>query len=93
MIFLYVISNITYMKSNNAKKLGEHIRKLRLKNGESLNSFVLKNSSITPATWSRIENAKTDVKFSTLVEIARNFKMTLSELLKDVDIDYEEKDI
>ena len=42
----------------------------------------------TTATWSRVENGKTDVKFSSLIKIASMFNITVDELLKDLDFDY-----
>jgi len=73
---------------NNLNKLGLRIRNLRLNQSKSLNALVLGREDITTATWSRIENGKVNVKFSTLIEVASVLGITLDELLKDVDFSY-----
>ena len=73
---------------NNLNKLGLRIRNLRLNKSKSLNALVLGREDITTATWSRIENGKVNVKFSTLIEVASVLGITLDELLKDVDFSY-----
>ena len=68
--------------------LGLRVKSYREKTGESLNSFVLKRGGITTATWSRIENGKFDVKFSTLIKVASLLGIKIEELLKDLPLDY-----
>ena len=77
-----------YANKKNAIKLGNRIKQLRLKSKESLNCFVMNKGGTTTATWSRVENGKTDVKFSSLIKIASMFNITVDELLKDLDFDY-----
>ena len=91
MNFIDYTSNITFMQQrfqNNLNKLGLRIRNLRLNQSKSLNALVLGREDITTATWSRIENGKVNVKFSTLIEVASVLGITLDELLKDVDFSY-----
>ena len=67
----------------------------------TLNKFALNDSTLTPATVSRIENglvnfkfvtliklANVDFKFTTLIKIANALNITPSELLKDIDFKY-----
>ena len=50
--------------------------------------FVFSKGNVTSATWSRVENALVDVKFSTLIQISAMLEVKLDELLKDIDFDY-----
>ena len=72
----------------NLIKLGKRVKELRLQTKESLNCFVLKRGGLTTATWSRIENGKFDLKFSTLIKISALLGITVCELLKDIPINY-----
>lgn len=63
---------------------GEFIRKKREILGISLNKFALDNS-IEPATLSRIETQKQDIKLSVLANIASGFNMTVSQLSKEYE--------
>lgn len=74
--------------AENAFKLGERVKNLRKKTSLSLNSFVMKNSGITTATWSRLGNGKNDIKFSSLLRVAAALNLTVSELLQDIPFDY-----
>lgn len=76
------------IKSENLKKLARRIKKLRLEKSESLNKFVFSRGNVTSATWSRVENALVDVKFSTLVQIASMLEIKIEDLLRDLDLDY-----
>lgn len=69
----------------NAIKLGKKIKEERCKMQLSLNSLAMNHANITPATWSRIENGKTDIKFSSLLKAATALNISVSELLKDID--------
>ncbi len=64
------------------------IKTLRLQKSKSLNKFVFSKGNVTSATWSRVENALVDVKFSTLIQISAMLEVKLDELLKDIDFDY-----
>ena len=91
MNFIIRLISIIHMRDidvKNAKLFGERIKELRDKENSSLNSFVLSRSSMTTATWSRVENAKTDVKLSTILKIASTFNITVAELLQNIDFDY-----
>lgn len=76
------------IKTRNLKLLGDKIKNLRTEKSKSLNSFVFNRAGTTSATWSRIENGKVDVKFSTLIKIAAMLDIKIDELLKDVIFDY-----
>jgi len=76
------------IKSENLKKLAKRIKELRLKKSKSLNKFVFSKGNVTSATWSRVENALVDVKFSTLVQISSMLEIRLDELFKNLDLDY-----
>lgn len=76
------------LKSQNLEKLAHRIKKLRLEKSKSLNKFVFSRGNVTSATWSRVENALVDVKFSTLVQICAMLEIKIEDLLKDLDLDY-----
>ncbi len=75
-------------KTKNLEKLAMRIKTLRLQKSKSLNKFVFSKGNVTSATWSRVENALVDVKFSTLIQISAMLEVKLDELLKDIDFDY-----
>ena len=75
-------------KSKNLEKLAIRIKTLRLQKSRSLNKFVFSKGNVTSATWSRVENALVDVKFSTLIQISAMLEIKIEELLKDIDFDY-----
>ena len=77
-----------HVNKENLIELGKRVKKLREQTKESLNSFVLNRGGLTTATWSRIENGKFDIKFSTLIKVATLLDITVSELLKDIPINY-----
>ena len=72
----------------NLKILAKRIKSLREKQSKSLNKFVFEKGGITSATWSRIENAKVDLKFTTLVKVAAMLDIKVDELLFDLNFDY-----
>lgn len=72
----------------NLIKFGKRIRELRQKTGLSLNGFAFSHGLVTSATWSRIENAQVDLKFSTLLKVAHMLGISVDYLLKDIDFDY-----
>ena len=75
-------------KTKNLEKLAMRIKTLRLQKSKSLNKFVFSKGNVTSATWSRVENALVDVKFSTLIQFSAMLEVKLDELLKDIDFDY-----
>lgn len=75
-------------KTKNLEKLAIRIKTLRLQKSKSLNKFVFSKGNVTSATWSRVENALVDVKFSTLIQISAMLEVKIDELLKDIDFDY-----
>ena len=92
MIFLNNNITITYMqqfKKNNLIVLAQRIKTLRLQRSESLNKFCFTQGDVTSATWSRIENALVDPKFTTLIEVCAMLDINLSELFKDLPVKYE----
>lgn len=72
----------------NLKILAEKIKSLRKERSKSLNRFVFERGGITSATWSRIENAKVDLKFTTLVKVAAMLNIKVEELFSKLDLDY-----
>ncbi len=69
----------------NAIKLGKAIKAMREQMHLSLNSLTMNHAAITPATWSRIENGKTDIKFSSLLKVSAALNLPVNELLKGID--------
>lgn len=95
MIFLNNNITITYMqqsKKNNLLILANRIKKLRLEQSKSLNKFCFSRGDVTSATWSRIENALVDPKFSTLIEICNMLNITLADLFCEIPINYDKTD-
>ncbi|MFI3300836.1 MAG: helix-turn-helix transcriptional regulator [Candidatus Gastranaerophilales bacterium] len=76
------------LDEENLLKLSKKIKSLRMAKSKSLNKFVFDRGYLTTATWSRIENGKFDIKFSTLLRIARMLDLTVSELVSGVNFDY-----
>lgn len=76
------------VETENLRKLAKRIKELRTKQAKSLNSFVMQKGGLTTATWSRLENAKYDPKFITLVKAASMLGITIEELLKDLNLNY-----
>ena len=66
--------------------LGKFIKKKRLENNISLNSFAFEND-IDPAILSRIENLKQNVKLNILEKIAQGFKVTPAQFLTEFEND------
>ena len=66
--------------------LGKFIKKKRLKNNISLNSFALEND-ISPAILSRIENLKQIIKLNILEKIAQGFSTTPAQFLTEFEND------
>lgn len=60
--------------------LGERVKKLRLKKGQSLNIFCFEND-INKATLSNIETGKnTNPKLGVLIKISKGLDISLSKL-------------
>lgn len=76
------------LKSQNLKILAKRIKELRLQKSNSLNKFVFSKGNVTSATWSRVENALVDVKFSTLIQISAMLDIKIDELLKNLNFNY-----
>ena len=72
----------------NLNILGKRIKELRLEKEKSLNKFVMLRGGLTTASWSRLENGKFDAKFSTVVKAAAMLDITISDLLKDLPLNY-----
>lgn len=64
--------------------LRDYIKLKRIQLGFKLNDFAFSND-IEPATLSRLENKKFDLKYPVLEKIAKGFSMTPGEFL----IEYE----
>ncbi len=76
------------VESKNLKILGKRVKDLRIEKSKSLNEFVLSRGFLTTATWSRVENGLFDLKFSTLLKIAKMLDVDVAELLNGCDFDY-----
>lgn len=72
------------------KLFGNHVKTIREEKFASLNDFALNNSLLSSATVSRIENAKSDFKFSTFIKLANAMNTTPSELLKNFNFKFSE---
>jgi len=77
-------------KKENLEILAKRIKELRVQQSSSLNKFCFTKGNVTSATWSRIENALVDPKFTTLIEISRMLGITLEELFKNLKLNYKE---
>lgn len=69
-------------KQKIALQLGERLKKLRTERNLSLMDLALLAEIEKKQIW-RIENAKGDVKLSTLYIIAKALKVDVTDLLKD----------
>lgn len=77
------------IERKNLKILGKRVKDLRIEKSKSLNEFVLSRGFLTTATWSRVENGLFDLKFSTLLKIAKMLEVDVAELLNGCDFDYD----
>ena len=68
------------MQDIELKKLGNHIRKLRIERKISISALCYKNG-LEPSTISRIEKGLVEPKYLTLLNIAQAFNLTLAEFL------------
>lgn len=92
MLIEYYNTIITCMQQQDKKNLhilGQRVKKLRLKKNSSLNSFVMTRGGLTTASWSRLENGKFDLKFSTLIKAAAMLEIDVCELLSGLHFGYE----
>lgn len=78
------------LKKKNLVALAKRIKMLRLERSNSLNKFCFNSGNVTSATWSRIENALVDPKFTTLVEVCKMLNISLSELFDNLEVSYED---
>lgn len=93
MIYAYHTCNITYMQEEDKKLLtlfANHVKQTRLSKFKSLNDFALNHSILSTATVSRVENAKSDFKFSTFIKYANAVDISPAELLKNFNFKYQE---
>lgn len=77
------------VERKNLKILGKRVKDLRIEKSKSLNEFVLSRGFLTTATWSRVENGLFDLKFSTLLKIAKMLEVDVAELLNGCDFVYD----
>ena len=70
----------------NLKIFGKNIKKLRNAQSNSLNKFVFGSGLLTTATWSRIENGNVDLKFSTLLRIAKMLNLPPEKLFENIKL-------
>ena len=71
---------IAYMQQYELIQLGERIKALRLKKGLTISAMCYRNA-LEPSTISRVEAGIVDVKYLTLVKIAKALEVKLEELL------------
>lgn len=64
--------------------LRDYIKLKRTKLGYKLNNFAFKNN-IEPATLSRLENKRFDLKYPVLEKIAKGFEQTPGEFLLEYE--------
>ena len=91
MLTTNINTNITRMQhvdEMNLKIFGKKIKELRQNHSKSLNEFVFSKGYLTTATWSRIENGLYDIKFSTLLRVAKMLNMKAEDLLKSAELSY-----
>lgn len=69
--------------SEEHKKFGAHLKKLREKLGKSLTMFCYEND-LSKASISRIERGNADFRYSTLLKLADALEISMPELL-DLD--------
>lgn len=77
-----------HTKTYNSVEFGKKVKAERIKFSNSLDKFIMEKGGLSTATWSRIENGKNDFKLSTIIAAAALLNTTASELLKDIDFDY-----
>lgn len=77
------------VERKNLKILGKRVKDLRIEKSKSLNEFVLSRGFLTTATWNRVGNGLFDLKFSTLLKIAKMLEVDVAELLNGCDFDYD----
>ena len=68
------------------EQIGIFIKNKRMALKQTLNGFALKND-IEPAILCRIENQKQDIKLGILIKIAKGFRLTPSEFLREFEND------
>lgn len=71
-------------KARLLKKLGEHIRELREKQGITAAEFG-RRCELESGNVARIEMGRANLTFYNLTKIARALDMTVSELIKDFE--------
>lgn len=67
--------------SNDAKKLGENLKKIRMQKGIT-QSTIARNLEVDRSFVSNIENGKTNPTLSTITNLAKSLGVTASELLR-----------
>lgn len=81
------------IKNENLEILAKRVKELRLQKSKSLNKFVFSKGNVTSATWSRIENALVDPKFTTLVQVSAMLDIKLEELVKNLNLNYSSEEL
>lgn len=74
------------------QKFGKILKENRIRKENSLNGFAMNYSLLSPATISRIENAKSDFKFSTFIKLANAMNILPAELLGSFDFKYNDEE-
>ena len=70
--------------------LGQVIKKKRLCTNKSLNMFAYEYD-LNPGNLCRIENGQIEAKFTMLWRIAEAFDIPLSQLIKELEDEFDEK--
>ena len=74
-------NKIPYVQQSLALRFGQHLKKLRIKQGKTLEKVAYEVDGLTKATLSRIENGLVDPKLSTLTKIAESLEISLLDLM------------
>lgn len=77
----YSHNKIPSVQQNFAIRFGQHVKKLRIKQGKTLEKLAYEGDSLTKATVSRVENGLVDPKLSTMIKIAESLEISLSDLM------------
>jgi predicted transcriptional regulator len=71
-----------YRNSDFLKKLGRHVRNVRLAQGYSIDRLYLESANVSRATISHLERGLIDPQISTLKRLADALNISLLELLR-----------
>lgn len=74
------------INKNLAKRIGESLRKIRLSQSDNLTQFdVAEGAGITTRYYAYLELGQKIPSFEVIMKIARAYKMTLSDFVKNFE--------